>query len=210
MKKSAGSRHKYLLPRALANVLNCSPRTVREWCKQGKISEAVQTPGGHWRLRFQKPFCPKTLILFESFADPSCDWRVEAQGNFEPEFAYAHAEAILYEKRLGFPNPDDLDLEPKKAEAALRVESLILEREQNGNPSPDLIFRGSVYQSWLANGRCPTAAEVADAMGMSRSTFYRHGHNSKKIVGAYHEHCEPIPAQSSHSFHNGRVRHSSD
>ena len=103
-------------------------------------------------------------------------------------------KAQLYEKNVEecFPAPELADLEPNKRAAAARIQNLIWQREKNKEPVSDLLPLGFVYQVWLKSERCPTVAEIAKLMGISRSGFYRKGHSFAEIRKAYHEGCERI------------------
>jgi hypothetical protein len=191
--KTSGSKTNYLVPNDLARVLKCSERTVREYCKQGKIREARKTRGGHWRIR--RPLSEKTKLFLQKIKG---DWpfngSTDAKGEFDPDMAQWLMEAKLYEKDVDecFPAPDLADLEPNKRAAAARIQKLIAQRQANGKPVSDLLLLGSVYQFWLKSQRFPTVAEITELMGISRNEFYRRGHTLDEIRNAYHELCESI------------------
>lgn len=188
-------------------MLGCSERTVREYCKAGKIPEAIRTRGGQWRIR--RPFSGKTRLLFAKIrGDWPFDGSSEKEDELNPEFAEWLVEAQLYEKKLGeyFPEPDLADLEPSKRAAAAQIQCLIWQRLQNGKPLSDLILLGCVYQFWLKNQCCPTVSQIAELMRISRSAFYRKGHTFDEVQRYYHQVCEPIriefPGQDRANFGN--------
>jgi hypothetical protein len=86
--------------------------------------------------------------------------------------------------RTDEPNKQDPD-EIKRREAVSRIRSLIWERLRSGASFDYLILIGLVYQFWLTNQSYPTVAKIARLMGISRGTFYRHGHTSREIALAY-------------------------
>src|SRR5260370_39554173 len=63
MPKTSVLKGKYCLPKDLARWADRSPRTIREYCKQGRIPEAVRTPGKHWRIK--RPLSGKTRLLLK-------------------------------------------------------------------------------------------------------------------------------------------------
>jgi hypothetical protein len=105
-------------------------------------------------------------------------------------------EAILYGKGVGeaIPPYDEVDVGPEKNAAIARIQKLIWEKIKNPGSFSSLILSGCVYQFWLKQQREPTVAEVARLMQISRSEFYRRGHNVEEIRNAYDE-CEPIGEQ---------------
>ena len=44
------TKSQILTTQGYAKRISCHSATVRNWCKQGKIEGAFQTPGGHWRI----------------------------------------------------------------------------------------------------------------------------------------------------------------
>src|SRR5260370_24347856 len=63
MRKTSVLKGKYCLPKDLARWPDRSRRTIREYCKQGRIPEAVRTPGKHWRIK--RPLSGKTRLLLK-------------------------------------------------------------------------------------------------------------------------------------------------
>src|SRR5260370_41740122 len=63
MPKTSVLKGKYYLLKDLARWANRSPRTIREYCKQRRIPEAVRTPGKHWRIK--RPLSGKTRLLLK-------------------------------------------------------------------------------------------------------------------------------------------------
>jgi hypothetical protein len=191
--KTSVSNKKYLLPKDLARVLRRSERTVREYCKAGKILEAVRTGGGHWRIR--RPLSGQTRLFLEKLrGEWPFDGSSEVEGEFESDMARWLMEARLYEKNLDecFPVPELADLPAGKRAVAAQIQSLIWQRMKNRESVSDLLLLGWVYQFWLNSERCPMVAEIAKLMGISRSDFYRKGHTFAEIRNAYHWVCESI------------------
>src|SRR5205823_8251129 len=67
-----------------------------------------------------------------------------------------------------------------KAIMARQIQDEIIERLRHGKSIADLLLLGWVYQFWHKNQhrpqkdqRCPTVAEIAKLMGLSRGSFYR-------------------------------------
>jgi hypothetical protein len=195
---------KYLSPAELAELVgplkgragrkrkNCSERTIREWCKQGRIPEAYRTGGGHWRIRI--PLSAKTVLELEK---RRADWPFEKgagdlQGDFTTEFVEWLMLAELYQCRLDehLPIPTIAELgDPlwegieqstdPKAKKARKIQDEIMRRVQNKEPVSDLLPTGWVYQFWLSNQRLPTVEDVAELMTLSRPALYRRGYNAK-------------------------------
>jgi hypothetical protein len=212
-KRSSGKPWKYTTPASLALDLGCSQRTVRQYCKSGLIPEAYRTHGGHWRILL--PYSVKTrLRLLKLQGDWPSGGR-EAEGEIESDWAEMLVLAQLCgmgldefiaapflpgvieppqdecvsiahnSNQIDEPIRQDPD-EMKKREAANRIRSLIWERLRSGASFDDLIIIGLVYQVWLTNiSRRPTITEIARLMGISRGTFYRHGHTNQEIACAY-------------------------
>jgi hypothetical protein len=82
------------------------------------------------------------------------------------------------------PDEQDPDI-TKKREVANRIRSEIYGRIQTGQSLSGLILLGQVYHFWRKEKHCPTVAEVAHLMGITRDTFYRHGHTTQEIERAY-------------------------
>jgi hypothetical protein len=195
--KGQGEAVKYMSPARLAQLLGCSQRTAREYCKSGLIPEAFKTKGCHWRIRM--PLSIKTRYELEK---RSADWPFKGKARklkdvFADDFAEWLMLAQVYQKdirkRAPIPylgEPDDLfqfsqQCFGKKEKAARRIQELIIERLHSRKPLHDLLLKGWVYQFWRKNKRCPTVDEIAGLMGISRDTFYRHGHTRQEIERAY-------------------------
>jgi Helix-turn-helix domain len=190
MPKTSDSKRKYLVPKDLAKMAKCSERTIREYCKRGKIQEARRPSGGHWRIR--QPLSGKTKLFLQKMrGDWPFDGSKDAEGEFEPDVAGWFMEAQLYEKNVDqcFPAPELADLEPKKRKAAARIQREIYRMVANGESLSSMLLIGWVYQLSLKDEGCPTVGEVADMMGLSRSAFYRKGHTLREIQRAHYRVC---------------------
>jgi hypothetical protein len=196
VKKISGSQNGHTSPKAVARVLECTERSVRDYCREGKIPEAFRTPAGHWRIAL--PLSGETKLFLQRIRG---EWPFnggkEVEGEFDSDIAGWLMEAMLYGKdwQECFPAPELADLEPSKREAAAKIQSLIWERLKSGDGFSDLLLLGLVYQFWLKTDNYPSVGEVADLMGISRSEFFRRGHSAVAIRNAYHAICERIGIQ---------------
>jgi excisionase family DNA binding protein len=212
MPKTSGSNRKYLSLKDLARWLRCSQRTVREYCKRGKIPEAIRTRGGQWRIR--RPLSGKTQLFLQKIrGDWPFDGSSDAEGEIELDWAEMLMLAQLCEMDLDDfiatsylpgvkepsqdeclfvahnsneaeePNKEDPG-ETKKRQAASRIRSAIYERPQSGTSLSGMILIGQVYQFWRKKKRRPTVAEIAQQMHMSRSDFYRR-YTAQELRRAY-------------------------
>ena len=212
MKKFSVSRRKCIFPRHLSDYLKCTARTVRDYCKAGKIPEAVRTPGGHWRIRL--PLSARTKeFLHRVKGEWPFDGSKPFEGEFESDVAGWLMDAQLYKKdwQECSPAPDLADLRPSKREAAAKIHAEISKRlndkakavlAAHGPDAPDHLLDtkalfsdmhlfGFVYQVWLKSEDYPTVEEIAGLMCISRTEFYRLGHTAKHILQAYAV-CERI------------------
>jgi len=188
--KTSGSNKKYLLPKDLARITGYSERTVRKYCKAGKIPEAIRTRGGHWRIR--RPLSGQTLRLHLKKV-----WDVEGsnemEGEFEPDVAAILMSAQLRGKELGKLHDEEVADEDSVSQefgsAMAQIDDLITKRVNDLESVSDLHLLGWVNQYWLEKQSCPTVAEVAELMGISRTEFYRRKHSYKKIEKAYRVAC---------------------
>ena len=193
----SGSNKKYVRPSYLAKALYCSPRTIRKYCERGLIKKAIKSSGGHWLIPFPLSECG---LLFRLTAKRflGFDLSKEMVGDFEPEYAEILTLAHLRGQEIDemgteHEHTDTLPSEPAKAFAQIRKE--IARRETKGDRVWDVQLLGWVKQYWLKhrNGEqhdceeqdCPTVAEIAEMMKISRSTFYRRGLSSKDLEKAY-------------------------
>ena len=175
--KTSGFNKKYLLPKDLARHLRCSARTIREYCKKGKIPEAIRTNGRHWRIR--RPFSEKTKWFFAKIRrEWPFDGSSEAEGEFDSDYAELLATAIALncdvENLL-----TDLGLahrHSEKQKEIAQIEKSISDRVNAGKAFPDVRIVGAIYRFWWKHHRTPTVGEVAKEMQLSRSTFYRRGY----------------------------------
>jgi hypothetical protein len=172
--KTSGSNKKYLLPKDLARIAGCSERTIREYCKRQKIPEAIRTRGGHFRI--VRPLSGQTRLFLEKLRGGwPFDGSSDAEGEFEPDYAESLLLAHLYDLDLDefVSDPVAVYRDPKKLDAAEKIEKAIFERQGKQKGFSNLILVGSVCRFWRRHKRAPTVQEIANAMRVSRSTFYR-------------------------------------
>jgi hypothetical protein len=201
-------------PAQLARIQGCSQRTIREYCKRKLIPEAFLTQGGHWLIRLPlspKTLVVLGRLRGDWWFGP---WKKEVEGEIESDWAEmlllaqfcemdvdefvatSHLPGVIepHESEcVSVPDdsghaegPDEQDLDIiKKRETANRIRSAINERVQKRQFLSDWILAGQVYQFWRKKDRCPTVAEIANLMGISRDTFNRRGHTPEEIARAY-------------------------
>lgn len=179
----------------LAKIQGCSERTVREWCKQGLIKEAYQTPGGHWRI--QKPLSWRTLVFL---AKRLGEWPFKNTADDGPlADDYQWAEwlllAQLYQHGLleELPVPtladaDDVIAQPgdETAKKARQIQEEIIRRLKKKEPFWDLLLIGWmyqwVYQSSQEDRGWPMVSRFAKFMGLTRAAFYRRYPTGRKAI----------------------------
>jgi hypothetical protein len=148
------------------------------------------------------PLSGKTRLELEK---RSRDWPFEEgagdlQGNWDPELAESLLLAQLYQRDIdeGVPVPALAELadllqqglieeEPtdENERRARRIQDEIIQRLETGKPFWDLLVWGWVYEFSRRNQRCPTVAEVADLMRLSRPALYRRNCDADTIDRAY-------------------------
>ena len=175
--KTSGSNKKYLLPKDLARYARCSARTIREYCKKGKMPEAIETSGGHWRIR--RPLSEKTKwFLAKIRGEWPFDGSSEVKGEVDSDYAelLATAKALNCNAEDLLTDPEIEDRHPEKRQEIAQIKKSILDRVIAGKAFPDLPIVGAVDRFWWKYHRTPTVDEIVKEMELSRSTFYRRGY----------------------------------
>lgn len=200
----------YLTPAGLARLVGplkgqagrkrkvCSERTVREWCKGRLVSEAYQTKGGHWRI--QKPLSWQTRVFL---AKQTGKWpfkKGSERGYAEADYQMAEWLTLAIANRQGLleelpvrtlAEPDDDSPDDKETRLANRIQNEIVDRLKKKKPFNDLLLDGWMYQ-WInyssqEDPPCPTVAQFAEFMGLSRQAFYRRYPNAKTDIACAFE-----------------------
>jgi Helix-turn-helix domain len=187
---------KYMSPARLAQLLDCSQRTAREYCKSGLIPEAFTTHGGHWRIRM--PLSVNTRYELEK-RQP--DWPFKGkigglEGDWAPDLAEWLMLALVYQADIrdpipvpylaelpDFPHHEESTDDPKES-AARKIQDEIIQRLKTGKPFNDFLLIGWVYQYSRQGKDRPTVADIADFMGISRGFYYRQ-YTSQQLHKAY-------------------------
>ncbi len=180
MPKTSVLKGKYCLPKDLARWADRSPRTIREYCKQGRIPEAVRTPGKHWRIK--RPLSGKTRLLLKLDRPERLfpGWKGETP---QREFDFERAEILMTAQVLAC-NLDDVVSDPvlayrypERQKLIAQIPKAIWDRWKKVKGFHDLPLIEGIYRFWRSQHRTPTKGEVAKVMRLSRSTFYRSGYH---------------------------------
>src|ERR1051325_10603032 len=192
LSKTANIPLKYLSLSSLAKDIGCSQRTIREYCKSGRIPEAVQSAKGRWKIKL--PLSPKTFLWLSFRGDwsetPNEEWDIDiARWLMEAQVCKMDYDEVgstaftrkLEKKRVKVHKIADAI--NKSLAAKLKLGSP--PSRESGPSMTDLILIGSVYRLWRREGRCPNVTRVARSMGLSRDTFYERGYTRNDVKIAY-------------------------
>jgi len=159
----------FFLPE-VADVAGKDARTIRRWCAAGVVPGAVQTPGGHWRIRAVNLPTAAAFAMrgARGFSRKRTPRKTTISGKPIPAEMLARVEAMKRNQRKKFP-------------AQMAVVRLLDSMPQEFAPdgvweSPFLAESVVSAIAWAmsATGELrPRVEDVSPAFGMDRRKFYR-------------------------------------
>lgn len=159
-------------PAQLANFLDCSQRTARNYCKGGLIP-AYQTRGGHWRIKLPLPRNITRALL------------AELKNHDLAHYAH-HAARLLGDSRLYRKLLDAALIAEPLRDNRGRLDPKIAKHlmTRSGREFDHLLLIASV-SSLTRESRARTTTNLARHLRMSRDTLYRR-FKKKAIQDALH------------------------